>query len=170
MLSDALPIAMDATILLWILAALLIVTGLVGLVVPALPGQPLLFGGLLMAAWIEDFAHVGAGTLVVLGLLAALSYLVDFAASALGAKRFGASPRAVLGAAAGALLGLFMGLIGVLVGPFVGAVVAELSLHNDWRQAGRAGVGASLGLLLGAAAKLALAFSMLGVYLLARFL
>ncbi len=105
----------------------------------------------------------------VLGALALLTYAVDFAASALGAKRFGASNRAVVGAAIGALVGIFFGLPGILLGPFVGATLGELSDRRGPRDAARAGVGATLGLALGAAAKLALAFSMLGIFALARF-
>jgi len=111
---------MDAGVLLWILAVLLAAAGLAGLVLPALPGAPLLFLGLVCAAWAEDFAKVGWGWLALIGGLAALTYPVDLAAGALGAKRFGASGRAVLGAALGGLVGLFLGLPGILLGPFVG--------------------------------------------------
>ncbi|MDC4202937.1 MAG: DUF456 family protein [Candidatus Manganitrophus sp.] len=155
--------------LLWILAVVLIVLGLAGLVLPALPGAPLLFVGLLLAAWAEDFVYVGGWTLAALGGMAVLTYLVDFAATAFGAKRFGASRRAMAGAAIGALVGLFFGLPGVLLGPFVGAVIGELTERRDLAAAGRAGVGASLGLALGAAAKLALGFAMVGIFLVARF-
>jgi uncharacterized protein YqgC (DUF456 family) len=156
-------------VLLWLLAAVLVLAGLLGLILPALPGAPLLFAGLLVAAWVEDFSYVGGGTLAVLGALALLTYAVDFVASALGAKRFGASNRAIVGAAIGALVGIFFGLPGILLGPFVGAVVGELTGRRGPRDAARAGVGATVGLALGAAAKLALAFSMLGIFALDRF-
>ena len=158
------------TLLLWILAAILIVAGLAGLLLPALPGAPLLLLGLVAAAWAEGFAYVGWGTLSVLGGLAILTYVVDFAAGAFGARRFGASGRAVAGAALGTLFGLLFGLLGVLLGPFVGAVVGELTLRRELRAAGKAGIGATLGLALGAAAKIALAFTMLGVFFVVRLL
>jgi len=158
------------TILLWILAAILIVTGLAGLLLPALPGAPLLLLGLVAAAWAEDFAYVGWGTLSVLCGLAILTYVVDFAAGAFGAKRFGASGRAVAGAVLGTLLGLLFGLPGVVFGPFVGAVAGELTVNRDLRGAGKAGIGAALGLALGAAAKIALAFTMLGIFFVVRLL
>ena len=162
---------MDTTILLWLLAAILVLAGLIGLLLPVLPGPPLLFAGLLVAAWAEDFAYVGAGWLTVLAALAVLTYAVDFAATALGAKRFGASKRAVVGAAVGALVGLiFFNLPGILLGPFIGAVIGELTAQRELRDAGRAGVGATLGLALGVAVKLALAFSMLGLFAMARLL
>lgn len=149
---------------------MLILAGLAGLVLPALPGAPLLFLGLLAAAWAENFVYIGWGTLTVLGGLAVVTYVVDFVAGAFGARRFGASNRAIFGAALGTLLGLFFGLPGVLLGPFVGAVAGELTGHRDLHRAGRAGIGATLGLALGAAAKIALAFAMLGIFLAVRLL
>lgn len=155
-------------LLLFGLAGLCVLAGLAGLVVPALPGAVLLWIGLALAAWAEDFVHVGWAALGVCAALAVLTYVVDLAATAFGAKRFGASPRAVLGAAAGSLVGIFFGLPGFLLGPFAGAVVGELSLGRDAGQAGRAGVGAWLGLAIGTAGKLALAFFMIGIYVVAR--
>ncbi|MBL0714210.1 MAG: DUF456 family protein [Desulfosarcina sp.] len=161
---------MAAEIALWIIAFVFVVVGMAGLVFPILPGSPLLFAGLFMAAWAEDFAHVGTGTLVLLGGMALLTYGVDFAASAFGAKRFGASHRAGFCSTLGVVVGLFFGLGGVIIGPFAGAVIGELSVRRDLQAAGRAGIGATIGLALGAAAKLALAFAMLGVFLMVRFL
>lgn len=155
-------------ILLWLLAALLIAAGFAGLILPAVPGIPLVFAGLVLLAWAEGFAYVGGLTLGVLGVLALLSYGVDFLAAAVGAKKFGASPRAVTGAALGAVGGLFFGLPGIVLGPFVGAVIGEFSGRASARAATHAGVGATLGLLFGALLKVALAFTMLGVFVLAR--
>jgi hypothetical protein len=155
---------MSGEVLLWVLSALLVLAGIAGLLLPALPGAPLIFLGLVAAAWAEDFAYVSWGWLTLLAALAALTYAADFAATALGAKRFGASPRAVLGAVIGGLVGLFFGPLGLVLGPFAGAVLGELSLRRDLDAAGRAGLGATIGLLLGGAVKLALAFVMIGVF------
>ncbi len=161
---------MAISVALWILAVLLVAAGIAGLLLPALPGAPLLFAGLVCAAWAEDFAYVGPGWLAFLGVLAALTYPVDLAAGAVGARRFGASGRAVIGAALGALVGLFFGLPGILLGPFVGAVLAEILWERrNLRQAGRSGLGATVGLALGVATKLALAFAMLGTFAFVRF-
>lgn len=156
------------TIVLWIAASVLIVIGALGLVLPILPGAPLIFLGALLAAWAEGFAYIGWGTLTVLGVLTALAVAVDFIAGAFGVKRFGASRRAMLGAVIGALVGIFFGIVGVIVGPFVGAVVGELSVRRNLAAASRAGVGAALGLALGTAAKLAIAFAMIGVLVFMR--
>jgi uncharacterized protein YqgC (DUF456 family) len=161
---------METLILLWLLAALLILAGFAGLLLPALPGISLIYAGLVMLAWAEDFRYVGWLTLTLLGLLALLSYGVDLLAASLGAKKFGASPRAIWGAALGALLGLFFGLIGIVLGPFAGAVAGEFSGKSSARAALHAGVSATLGLLFGALLKIALAFTMLGVFVVARLL
>lgn len=159
---------MDSVILLWILALVLVLIGFAGLVLPALPGIPLVYAGLFLAAWAEDFAFVGWVTLLIMGLLALLSYGIDFAATAMGAKKFGASTRALWGAALGTVVGIFFGLLGILIGPFAGALIAELTHKNDMQAATRAGIGATLGLLFGAVLKIALAFTMVGAFVMAR--
>ena len=149
---------------------MLITIGALGLVLPILPGAPLIFIGALLAAWAEDFVYLGPWSLALLGALTALAVAVDFIAGAFGARRFGASARAVTGATLGAIVGLFFGVVGVLVGPFVGAAIGELSVRRNLAAAGRAGVGAAVGLALGTAAKLAIAFAMIGVIVVRRLL
>lgn len=156
------------TALLLILAALLVIAGLVGMVSPALPGPVLLFAGLWMAAWAEGFAHVGAGTVITLGVMAAIAMLLDSLAGAFGARRYGASGRAMLGAALGGIVGIFFGLPGLLLGPFIGALLGELSMRRDLPTASRAGWGATVGMLLGIAAKMALGIAMLGLFVMMR--
>ena len=153
------------TALLWTLAIALVAVGLVGVVLPAVPGTLLIFAGLLIGAWADGFARVGAGTLVVLAVLAAASYGIDFVAAALGVKRLGASRRAMAGAALGTLLGLPLGLPGLIVGPFIGAVLGELSTNRDWKRAGRTGLAAWIGFVIGMVAKVAVAFLMIGIFL-----
>ncbi|HKY07425.1 MAG TPA: DUF456 domain-containing protein [Candidatus Binatia bacterium] len=160
---------MEPALLWWILSGLLVFSGLIGLVLPAIPGAPLVFAGLLLAAWVEDFHYVGIWTLVVLGVMTLLSYAVDFWATMFGAKKFGASKRAVVGALLGLVIGIFLGFIGIIFGPFIGAVIGELSARPDLRQATRAGIGATIGLVLGAALKIALAFAMIGLFAVVRF-
>lgn len=156
-------------VLLWVLAVVLVLAGLVGLVLPLLPGPALLFAGLLLGAWIEDFVYVGMGTLIALAAMTALIFAADAAGTAFGARRYGASGRAVLGAAIGSLIGLVFGLVGILIGPFIGAVIGELSARPGVVRAARAGWGATIGIAIAAAAKLALGFAMVGVFLVVRF-
>lgn len=159
-----------STEVLWlVLAVVLVCVGVAGSVLPALPGVPLVFAGLLLAAWAGDFQQVTWIPLVVLGLLTVMSFVIDLAATALGAKRVGATKLAVLGAALGTLGGLFLGLPGLVLGPFVGAVAGELLSHGQVQQATRAGLATWMGLIFGTLAKLALVFTMLGVFALAFF-
>ena len=155
---------MSIEFLWWVLALLLVGIGIAGSVLPALPGVPLVFAGLLLAAWAGGFEQVGAFPLVVLGLLTLLSVGIDLAATAMGAKRVGATKLAVLGAALGTFAGIFLGLPGLILGPFVGAVAGELMSHGQVQQATRAGIATWVGLLFGTLAKLALVFTMLGLF------
>jgi uncharacterized protein YqgC (DUF456 family) len=148
----------------------LVAVGLAGIVLPALPGTVLIFAGLLLAAWTDGFARVGVGTLLLIGVLGAVSYTIDFVAASLGAQRAGASRRAMIGAALGTLLGLPLGLPGVIFGPLVGAVIGEFSVHRDMSRAGRAGMAAWIGFAVGTAVKIALAFAMIAVFVVAFFL
>lgn len=160
---------MENILVYWIAAVVFVGIGLVGLVLPGLPGAPLIFVGLVIAAWGENFVYVGLWTIVALAILALLAYGVDFWATLFGAKKFGASKRAVIGALLGAVMGLFIGLPGVVFGPFIGAVIGELSAQRSLPQAVRAGIGATIGLVLGSALKIALVFAMIGVFLVMRF-
>jgi uncharacterized protein YqgC (DUF456 family) len=158
---------MEGNVWMWVVAALLVCGGLAGAVLPALPGVPLVFGGLVVAAWADDFQRVGWITLVLLGVLTIASFAIDFAATALGAKRVGATRYAIIGAALGTLGGLFLGIPGLLIGPFAGAVAGEMLSHGEWRRAAHAGVATWLGLLFGTLTKVALVFAMLGIFLFA---
>ena len=155
------------TELLWVLAVVLVIVGLAGVVLPALPGTLLIFAGLLLGAWADGFARVGVWPLVLIGVIGGASYLVDFAAAALGAKHLGASPRAMVGAGLGTLAGFFFGLPGLIIGPFAGAVIGELTTHRDFGKAGKAGVAAWIGFAIGTATKVAIAFLMIGIFLVA---
>jgi len=153
-----------------LVAAAMVLAGLAGSVLPALPGVPLVFGGLLVAAWADDFQRVGWVTLTLLGLLTLLSFVIDFAATAMGAKRVGATKLAIMGAAVGAIGGLFLGIPGLILGPFIGAVGGEMISHGKIEQAGKVGIATWVGLLFGTLAKLALVFTMIGIFLFAYFI
>lgn len=153
--------------LLWVAAVAFILVGLAGTVLPALPGTPLVFVGLLLAAWADGFTKVGWFPLVLLALLTAGSLAIDFFASSLGAKKVGASRLAIAGSVLGGIVGFFFGLPGLFIGPFVGAALGEYLTLKNLKQAGKVGLATWLGILFGTAAKVALAFTMLGVFLLA---
>jgi uncharacterized protein YqgC (DUF456 family) len=150
--------------LLWALAAVLVALGLVGTVVPKVPGPLLVFLGLLLGAWADGFSRVGPFTLVLLAVLAVAAFVLELLAAHHGARRSGASPLAIAGATLGTLVGLFFSLPGLLIGPFLGAFLGELLMRRGFRQAGRSGFGAWLGLLLAAAARAAIVLAMLGLF------
>lgn len=165
---------MDTQVILYILAGLLMLVGLAGVVLPALPGLPLVFIGMLLAAFANDFQAVGMWTLVLLGLLTALSLVIDFWATAIGAKRVGASRKAIIGSVLGMLAGLVLGPFGIFIGAFVGALVGEM-IHlrrvdgAGLGQAAKVGAGTWVGIVFGIVLKLALGFAMIGIFLVAWF-
>ncbi len=150
--------------LLWILSVILILLGLAGTVLPVLPGTLLVWGGIVLGAWIDDFARVGMTTVLVITVLAVLAWALDYVAGLLGAKKAGASKLALLGAAVGTVLGLFMGLVGVFFMPLVGAAVGEYLARRDQARAVKVGVATWVGIMLGLIAKVGLAFIMVGIF------
>jgi hypothetical protein len=159
------------TALLWLAVALLVVVGMAGAVLPALPGVPLVFAGLWLAAWIDDYTLVSGWTVGVLGVLSLLAMAVDLVATALGAKKVGASRQAIAGAAIGTFVGVFFGgLMGLLLGPFIGAVAGELAARGRLDRAMDVGVATWMGLLFGTLAKLALSLAMVGIFAAAYFI
>lgn len=142
------------------LALLVMLVGVVGCVVPGIPGTPLV----LVAAighrlyFGQHSAHTGV--LVLLGGLTALSILVDYVAGMVGARKLGATWRGVVGAVLGGVVGLFFSLPGILLGPFLGATLLEFVGGRELKLAAKAGLGATLGLLVGAVGKVSLAVAM----------
>ncbi|EGJ10312.1 MULTISPECIES: DUF456 domain-containing protein [Rubrivivax] len=153
--------------LLWMLTVLLMLVGLAGTVLPVLPGTALVFAGAWLGAWIDGYERVGVYTVVVLGVMAALAWALDYVAALMGAKRVGASPQALVGAAIGTVAGLLAGFVGVLFMPFIGAAAGEYLARRDEQRAMQVGLATGLGLLLGMVAKVAIAFAMVGVFIVA---
>lgn len=152
---------------LWVLSVVLIVLGLAGAVLPALPGTALVLAGIVLGAWIDGFTRVGGAALAVVAVLAVLSWVLDYVAGLMGARRVGASREALIGAALGTVAGIFMGLVGVLFMPFVGAAVGEYLARRDHQQAVKVGMATGVGLLVGLVAKVVLACMMVGVFVVA---
>jgi uncharacterized protein YqgC (DUF456 family) len=153
--------------ILWSVAIVLILAGVAGTVLPALPGVTLVFAGIALAAWIDDFARIPVWLLALLGVLTATAWIVDYAASAMGARRAGASRLAMAGAIVGTLAGILSGLWGLLFLPLVGAAIGEYVAQRDLLRAGKVGVATWIGLLLGTAAKVAIVFAMVGIFVVA---
>jgi uncharacterized protein len=151
-------------ILLTALAAAVIVVGLVGAIVPGLPGIPLIFAGIWVIAGVDGYRHLGLGWLLGIAAVGAVGLVVDLLAGALGAKRMGASSRAVCGALIGTVIGLFFGIPGLLFGPFFGAVIGELSAGNSVLRSAHAGVSVWVGLIFGTIVKLVSSLMMVALF------
>ena len=149
----------------WILSGTLIVAGLAGTVLPALPGTALVLAGIVLGAWIDDFTRVSVTPVSVIAVLAVLAWVLDYAAGLLGARRAGASRQALIGAALGTVAGLFLGLVGVLFMPLVGAAIGEYIAQKDQQRAVKVGVATWLGIMVGLIAKVVLAFMMIGIFI-----
>jgi uncharacterized protein YqgC (DUF456 family) len=155
---------MDINLLWYGAAAVLILVGIAGAVLPALPGVPMVFAGMWLAAAVDGYSLISTRTLILLGLLAGLAVLIDFLAGILGARRVAASRTALWGAMIGTFVGMFFGLAGLLLGPFIGALLGEASAGGTVRRSTEVGVATWVGLLFGTVAKVGLSFTMLGVF------
>mgnify|MGYP001814686950 FL=1 len=156
---------MDLSLLWYAVAAILILVGIAGAIVPALPGVPLVFAGMWLAASVGDYSLIGTGSLILLGALAGIAVLLDFVAGILGARRVAASGRALWGATIGTIAGMFFGLAGLLLGPFIGALLGEVTAGGTLRRSTHVGVATWLGILFGTVAKIGLSFTMLGIFI-----
>ncbi len=157
------------SVLLWTLCFVCVLIGLIGTILPMLPGPSLVFLGLLFGAWADDFAKVGWIPLTILGLLTALTFITDFIATKIGVKKTGASSLATIGAMIGMVIGIFFGFFGVFVFPFIGAVIGEYIVKRDALQAGKVGLGTWLGMVIAIVVKLAINFTMIGIFIIAYF-
>ena len=152
---------------LWIIAALMIITGVVGTVLPALPGIVFVFAGIVLAAWIDGFAVISVWTVAVLAALTVVGFLVDYLATLFTAQRAGATVPGLIGAAVGTVAGVVTGLWGIIFLPLVGAAIGEFIAHRDALRAGRVGLATWIGLLVAAVLKLAIVFTMVGIFVFA---
>jgi len=150
--------------LLYAVAALLIIVGLLGAIVPALPGIPLIFGGIWLVSALDHYRHAGLWWLLLIAFIGLVGLTIDLIAGVLGAKRVGASRLAILGALAGTVTGLFFGLPGLVLGPFLGAVLGELAAGNSVAGSTRVGIGAWAGLIFGTIVKLVSSLMMLALF------
>jgi uncharacterized protein len=147
-----------------IMALAVMAIGLVGSVLPGLPGTPLVLIAAVGHRLYFGTDSVNNLVLILLVLLTLLSLGLDYFASVLGARKLGATWKGIVGAVIGALVGLFFGLPGILLGPFLGATAFELVGGREFAPSARAGVGATLGLVIGAAGKLACCVAMMGLF------
>ena len=150
----------------WLLTIVLFAIGLIGTVVPILPGTTIILAAAIIHRLVLGAEKsIGWKTIVVLVLLTLLSYAFDFLGSYFGAKYFGATKWGAFGAILGALIGLFFGIIGLFVGPVIGAIAGEIIAGKRMIDAGRAGWGSLLGNIGAMVAKLTIALAMITIFL-----
>jgi uncharacterized protein YqgC (DUF456 family) len=147
-----------------VVVAVLMVAGLIGAVVPLIPGTPLVVLGAVIYAIATDFTPVGAGRLAILAVLGAAGWALEHLAGALGARRAGGGRAAVIGAVLGAVVGLAFAPIGLLLGPIAGAIAGELVSGRDPAGSVRTGLGTAVGVVLGVAAHFAFALTMVALF------
>ena len=145
--------------ILLILGIVLLIIGIIGCLVPVLPGPPFSFIGLILLH-LTRFGHFSNGTLIILGSIAFESTILDYIVPVWGTKRFGGSKYGTRGAAVGLIIGLFLGPPGIILGPLVGAFVGEMIFKDDINYALKAGFGSLIGFLTGIGLKLAASFTL----------
>lgn len=151
-------------IALYVVAALLVLGGLAGSILPLLPGIPMIFGGLWLASFVDGYQHAGKWTLIIVAILGIIAMALDFIAGAMGAKRVGASKLAIWGALIGTIVGMFFNVVGLIIGPFIGALAGELLNGNSVLRSTEVSIGTWIGMLFGTLAKLVLSFMMIGAW------
>lgn len=162
---------MDALITygLYGVAFLLILVGVAGTIVPALPGIPMIFAGAWLIGYMEDYQYFGWGTLIALGVLTVISLIIDWVSQTMGAQKAGATKLGLSGAFLGTIIGIPFGLVGIFLFPMLGAFIGEMIGHRDMRKAGKVSWATWIGMIAGIAAKLAIAFIMIGIMCVMRF-
>ncbi len=127
--------------------------GIIGCIIPGLPGVPFAYIGLWIAQATErvDFTWQA---LLIWGIATVVVSILDYVVPAWGTKRYGGTKYGVWGSTIGVFAGLFFGAAGVIIGPLVGAILGELVSGKEWQQALRAGWGSFLGIMAGTVLKL----------------
>ena len=150
-------------VFLTILAYLLSVVGIIGCIVPALPGTAVSYLALLLA-YATSYTSIESSTLWIWLAISLIVIVIDYIFPAMMTKAFGGSRAGTIGATVGVFAGLFMGPVGIILAPFFGAVIGEL-LHDktDPSKAIRVGFGSFISFLVGTGIKLCASFYMLGI-------
>jgi len=157
-----------AEIILFIFCLLVMLSGLVGIILPFLPGIPIIFGASLLFALVTKFQYLSSDTIIIFAILTGVGLLLDWVATALGVKKFGGSIRGMIGA----VLGMFAGLLipgvniaGFIIGSFIGAFLFEFLGGKTWRLSLRAGFGSFIGFIAGGVLRFVIGATMIGVFI-----
>lgn len=147
-------------IALIIIGAFLMLIGLIGCILPVIPGPPISYVGILLLHFTEEYSFSDK-FLIIWFLLTVAVTVLDYVVPVYGTKKFGGTKKGVWGSTIGLILGLFFAPVGIIVGPFLGAYIGELMAHNDSQKAFRSAIGSFMGLIAGTVMKLAVSGIML---------
>jgi len=150
--------------ILFIICLLTMLVGVLGNMIPGIPGTPLILAAAIVFRLLGGEGSVDNWVLIALVFLTLFALLLDYVAGMVGAKKLGATWKGVLGAVIGGIVGLFFNLPGIILGPIVGAVAFELLGGRKFNEAGRAGVGAFIGIIAGAFGKVICSLVMVGLF------
>jgi hypothetical protein len=145
--------------ILLVLGILFMIIGIIGCLVPVLPGPPLSFLGLIFLH-LTRFGQFSSSILIILGSISVIVTILDYIVPVWGTKKFGGSKYGTKGATVGLIVGFFLGPLGIVLGPFIGAFIGEMIFKDDMSYAFKAGFGSLLGFLTGIGLKLAASFVM----------
>jgi uncharacterized protein YqgC (DUF456 family) len=151
-------------VLILIICYLIMLIGLLGCVLPMLPGVPLVFIGIYIYAWMSGFKIISRNLIIIFLILTVISVVIEYIASSIGAKKFGASKFGFFGAFLGTIVGIFFAPWGIILGPLLGALIGEFISGKDLKEAFKAGGGAFLGFFGGVFLKIVISFVMIGVF------
>ncbi|MCK5125232.1 MAG: DUF456 domain-containing protein [candidate division Zixibacteria bacterium] len=154
-------------IVLFILSLIIMLAGLIGTLLPIIPGTPLIFGTILAYSLIDGFEAINGNTIALLAVLTGISLILDYLAIVFGVKKMGGSYFGVFGALVGMIVGLFFWatLVAIIIGPLIGAILAEMLIGKESKVALKAGFGSFIGFLVGGAVKFAIAATMIGIFI-----
>ncbi len=143
---------------------LLMLVGLVGCVLPMLPGTPLVFAGIYIYAWLTGFTLISRNLIIFFLILTVFSVVIEYISSSIGSKKFGASKLGFFGAFVGAIIGVFFIPWGLIIGPLAGALLGELIVGKKIKEAFRSGTGAVIGFFGGTFLKIVISFAMIAFF------
>jgi uncharacterized protein YqgC (DUF456 family) len=155
-------------IILFVAALIFMLVGLLGVILPILPGVPLIFVVALIFSILTDFTYLGGQTIIIMGILAVISLILDWIAGVLGVRKMGGSKAGMFGAFIGMIVGLFLpgvGIFGFVIGAFVGAFILELLVNRESKKALKAGLGSFIGFLAGGVLRLVIGAVMIGMFI-----
>lgn len=151
-------------VLLFVVALAIMIVGLAGVILPVLPGIPLIFAAAALYGIVTGFSGIGLNMILILAGLTVFGLVVDYLANYLSVRKMGGGRAGAVGAVIGLMVGVWLGLVWIVILPFVLAVAFELLAGKEGRSAFKAGLGAMVGLLFGGLLRFVIGCVMIGLF------